>query len=363
MNLREILLVAVALIPAIFLCRYVYKKDRVEKEPVGFLLLLMFLGALTAFPVIIVSDPINGVIDGFFTLFAEETEQGLLLNKIPYHIYLFVSNTVGVACIEEGFKWLVLFFVTRNSKHFNSYFDGVIYAVFVSLGFAAFENVLYSLDYGFSTAVIRAFTAVPGHMFDGVIMGTFYSMWNVKNEASKLEKAFADKGVIRIRIPIRGTEELVLSYVMPVLAHGAYDYLCSVSTWVSDVLFVILLVVLYVTQFKRISSMSKEDADEKGYAISLVCKKYVAVKELIDAASQNFSQAQEKPVVPVKPVSTGIRRTHGFDDFEFEVPKYPQRKPESESTSDFDADEIIFKPSDTKRKFRVYIDESDFTDT
>ncbi len=356
MSLELIFLIAVALLPAIVLCCYVYKKDRVEKEPVGFLLLLMFLGALTAFPVVIVSDPINSLIDGFFSLFANKTEDGLYLSTIPYNIYLFVSNTVGVGCIEEGFKWLVLFFVTRNSKHFNSYFDGLIYAVFVSLGFAAFENVLYTLDYGFSTAVVRAFTAVPGHMFDGVIMGTFYSMWNVKNEASKLEKAFADKGVIRIRRPISGKDELILSYVLPVLAHGTYDYLCSVSSWWGTLLFVVLLIVLYVTQFKRISSMSKEDADEVGYAISLVCKKYPDVKRLIDAAVQNMSQ----PAAPAKPTPAGIRQTHSFSDFDFTPSQPSQSKPAQDNPTNVDSD--IF-PSGPKKQFRVYFDDSDFMNT
>ena len=350
----EIILVLVALLPAIVLCCYVYRKDRVEKEPIGFLLLLMLLGALTAFPVVMVSEPVNYLIDGFFSLFAERTGSGLYLDDIPYSIYLFVSNTVGVACIEEGFKWLVLFFVTRKSKHFNSYFDGLIYAVFVSLGFAAFENILYTFDYGFSTALVRAFTAVPGHMFDGVIMGTFYSMWNIKNEAAKLENEFRKKGIIKVRKPISGRSELILSYVLPVLAHGAYDYLCSESSWLSSVLFGALLAVLYITQFKRISQMSREDAGEIGYAISLVCKKHPAVKALIDAAMNNMPESASY----VKTASAGIRQTHRFNDFEFSIPAPPSGEPVDGNTPKPGADPSSYTTDGQEKPFKIFVDES-----
>lgn len=333
--MNEIVLVAFALLPAIILCCFVYRKDRVEKEPIGFLLLLLFLGALTAIPVVLVSDPINYAIDSFFTVFATEDGYGYYLDTVPYHIYLLVSNMVGVACIEEGFKWLVLFFVTRKSKHFNSYFDGLIYAVFISLGFAAFENVLYTLDYGFSTAVVRAFTAVPGHMFDGVIMGTFYSMWNIRNEASKIENVFRLNGIIDVKNPISGRKELVLSYVMPVLTHGIYDYLCSVSSWLATVLFAVLLIVLYITQFRRISKMSKNDADEIGYAISIVCEKYPVIKTLICSSAQN------------EPSVSGIRQTHNFTDFEFIGPQSPVVD--------------VYSPDmrHIKKSVKVYIDDSE----
>ena len=227
------------------------------------------------------------------------------------------------------------FFFTRKSKHFNSYFDGLIYAVFISLGFAAFENVLYTLDYGFSTAVVRAFTAVPGHMFDGVLMGTFYSMWNIKNEASKIENVFRLNGVIEVKKPISGRKELALSYAVPVLAHGIYDYLCSISSWIANVLFVVLLAVLYITQFRRISQMSKNDADEIGYAISMVCEKYPTIRTLMNESAPNI------------PTSTGIRQTHGFADFEFVGPQTP--------VIDMYSSDVSY----IKKSVKVYVEDSE----
>lgn len=280
MNVYEFLLAAVALIPAIILCRYVYKKDRADKEPIGFLLFLMVLGALSAVPVILTSGPINSFIDNFFSYFGNEKDGSVYLSKPMYQLYLFISNTIGVALIEEGFKWIALYFATKNSKHFNSLFDGVIYAVFVSLGFAALENVKYTFDYGLATGLMRAFTSVPGHMFFGVLMGTYYTMWNVYNEASKLEKSFVSSGVISVKKPyISGKNYLKLSLIFPVLAHGIYDYFCSYPSTLFTVLFYAFLLILYISQFRKVSYISKYDRSELTVANGILVNKYPEIRE------------------------------------------------------------------------------------
>jgi len=280
MNIYEIFLAAVALVPATVLCCYVYKKDRADKEPIGFLLFLMALGALSAVPVVITSDPINSFIDSFFSSFGTEENGAVYLSKPLYQIYLFVSNTIGVALIEGGFKWIALYFATKDSKHFNSLFDGVIYAVFVSLGFAALENVKYTFNYGLETGLMRAFTSVPGHMFFGVLMGTYYTMWNVYNEASKLEISCVSNGIISARKPyISGKNYLRLSIIFPVLAHGVYDYFCSYPSTLFTVLFYAFLLALYVTQFRRISYISKFDRSELTVANGILVNKYPQLRE------------------------------------------------------------------------------------
>ena len=81
-----------------------------------------------------------------------------------------------VAFSEEGAKYFLLKRRTWNSAAFNCQFDGVVYAVFVSLGFALWENISYVLMYGLSTALVRAVTAVPGHACFGVFMGVWYGL-------------------------------------------------------------------------------------------------------------------------------------------------------------------------------------------
>jgi RsiW-degrading membrane proteinase PrsW (M82 family) len=52
----------------------------------------------------------------------------------------------------------------------------IVYASFVALGFACFENLLYVSDTGVFTGVVRAFTAIPGHVCDGVLMGSYLAL-------------------------------------------------------------------------------------------------------------------------------------------------------------------------------------------
>ena len=133
---NPIFLICAALLPAVVLCVYVFKKDRVEKEPIGLLVKLFVLGAIVCIPgAIIFGSILEPVAADVSAPYAEQSFYEAL--------YYALEAFVVVALVEEGMKFLVLYFVTRNNKNFNSLFDGIIYAVFVSLGFAALENVLY----------------------------------------------------------------------------------------------------------------------------------------------------------------------------------------------------------------------------
>ena len=66
-----------------------------------------------------------------------------------------------VAPAEELGKFIVLRSITWKNKHFNYSYDAIVYAVFVSLGFAALENITYVFGSGVGTAFLRMFTAVP----------------------------------------------------------------------------------------------------------------------------------------------------------------------------------------------------------
>ena len=140
MSLNEILLIIAALLPAIVLLIYVYIKDRAEKEPLHILLLLLGAGALIIIPSIIFELIFGSVIDIAFGV-TDESLASLATDPVLYRIYSGISMLLGVALVEEFFKWISMLLITRKSKHFNSLFDGLIYAIFVSLGFAALENV------------------------------------------------------------------------------------------------------------------------------------------------------------------------------------------------------------------------------
>lgn len=162
MKLEYLELTALALAPVFFLFTYVYLSDKYEREPLIYLIITFFLGVLIAFPVTYVGEFLMEV-----------------TNIRPSHdsnIELFLYTFFIVAMTEEGMKFLVLRFYNYPHKEFDEPYDGIMYGVAVSLGFAAIENILYVFEAegdGFEIGILRMFTAVPAHAMFGVLMGFF----------------------------------------------------------------------------------------------------------------------------------------------------------------------------------------------
>ncbi|MDO4503517.1 MAG: PrsW family glutamic-type intramembrane protease, partial [Coriobacteriia bacterium] len=222
------ILLAIAVVPGLVLMGYVYAKDPVEKEPVGLLVKLFALGAASAL--------LAGVI--------EIALDAPVRTALGYQslAYLLAHNILVVALVEEGCKFLFLKKSTWRSSEFNYLFDGIVYAVFVSLGFAVLENVIYVFEYGFATGIARALTSMPGHAVFAVFMGSFYA-----------KAKLAD-----VRGDVAGRQRnLRLAVVMPVVAHGAYDVLASIGSDLSVALFLLLLVVLFGLGLRLVRRESK----------------------------------------------------------------------------------------------------------
>jgi len=257
-----------AVLPAIALCVYVYKKDKVDKEPPKLLALLFAIGALSTIPVIIVEMILDYIIIGIFG------DSGVI-----YHL---VDNFIGVALVEEGFKFLVLYLMTRNNRHFNSLFDGLLYSVFISLGFAAFENILYVFQGGLQVALIRAVSAIPGHTCFGVLMGYFYSMWHMTELAKKKEDLYKRYGLIHPNSPpFSSTSQKISTLAVPIIAHGFYDFCLSVENPIAIFVFAVFVIAMFIYCFVKIREMSKNDLHDSVYAGYLLIKKYPDLPRLI----------------------------------------------------------------------------------
>lgn len=229
------LLLILAILPAVLLLFLVYKNDKNGKEPRSLLIRLLVLGAVTTMAALIVES----IGSFFFDLFYD------LEGGIKYIINGDYSTNVGffgnmfdyfviVALTEEGFKFLALYQCTWNHKAFDYKYDGIVYAVFVSLGFALIENIEYVFIYGgFSTAVIRALTAIPGHCSFAIIMGTFYGS----------AKYFESIGDMRMK-----NKCLRFSLFLPVIVHGFYDFCVTISTKDGEgiILGILIVGILYL---------------------------------------------------------------------------------------------------------------------
>ena len=226
-----VIYILAAVLPAIFLMRYVYKQDRIEKEPLALLGDLVFRGILAALAAIVLE------------LLGESILNSLVEPDNPKYVILLAF--IGVAAVEEGTKFFFLYRRTWNDPNFNYRFDAIVYAVFVSLGFAAFENVKYVFNYGLSVALTRAILAVPGHMGFAVFMGIFYGRARLR----------ADMGN-RFGCKVN----LAMGYLSAVILHGIYDTCCMSGTNWSALFFVLFVVAMYVAVYLLIKHESKTDS-------------------------------------------------------------------------------------------------------
>lgn len=278
--MNNLLLTIAALIPAIVLAVYIYKKDSAEKEPPKLLAALLFSGVIIAIPVVWLEGIADSTIFNLFLPFTNEVEGEFVLPNQLYYIYIWGQNTIGVALIEEGFKWLALYWITSKNKNFNSLFDGVIYASFVSLGFAGFENILYSLEYGWGTAVARMITAVPAHTFFGIIMGYYYTSWHMMEKARVQEIGYINAGILKYTKELfSGKKMLVLSVVIPTLIHGYYDFCCSVEEFWATIFFYMLMAGLYIFCFARVRKLSVMDGMDHHIVNAMLWRKYPELRD------------------------------------------------------------------------------------
>ena len=224
------ILIAAAVIPAIVLLRFVYKEDRLDKESPGLLLSLVLFGIIATFAAL-VSEQIG---EAVLALIVPE-------NTTAYNAILYF---VVVALTEEGYKYLLLKKRTWWSSEFNCQFDGVVYAVFVSLGFALWENISYVLMYGLGTAAVRAVTAVPGHACFGVFMGAFYGL-------AKRYDNFGDEW--------RSRRCRRFAVLVPVLLHGTYDFIATYEYDGYAWGFVGFVALLFLAAYRMIKTLSRDD--------------------------------------------------------------------------------------------------------
>ncbi len=215
-----------ALLPVLVILGWIYYQDKYEKEPFS-LMALAFLGGILAAICSLALYPILTLID-----------------HIPNKYALaFFDSFLGAAIPEESFKFLFLYWFIWKQKDFNEKFDGILYAVMVAMGFAALENILYLfLMYSLPTAVGRAILAVPGHAFFGVIMGYYVALAKF-SPVSERKKHF------------------MLAFIIPILAHGIYNFLLSLFSIVNkyvaiglSIVFIYFIFWLWKQGFQKIES-------------------------------------------------------------------------------------------------------------
>lgn len=148
-------LIALAVLPSIFICVYIYFLDKYDREPKAVLVKSFLLGVLACMPAYFIEE------------IGDALDYAIHIDWLRTLVFAFVV----VAFTEEGIKYLFLRHYCYKHKAFNEPLDGIVYSLTVSMGFAAFENVVYCVNSDTMTLVIRMLTAIPAHAAFAVIMG------------------------------------------------------------------------------------------------------------------------------------------------------------------------------------------------
>lgn len=218
--------------PAVALMRYTYDLDPIDKEPAGLLTKLILLGVLAAF----IAGILESVGMDMFGLLS-----GLDQRSLGFSL---LSDFVVVGVIEEGCKYLLMGHATWNHPAFNCRYDGVVYAVYTSLGFAAMENVQYGLTYGTGVLMSRALMAIPAHMGFAVLFGILYGQ---AKSLSVRGHGFG-AGIC-----------IALGYVLSVFLHGLYDSAATLSSYGDEGTFLLVVVAIYAIVFLLVRVAANHD--------------------------------------------------------------------------------------------------------
>lgn len=209
-------LLAIAVFPISIILVYIYIRDKYEKEPIKILILGTSLGALSAYPILKVES---------FIL--------MLMPLGSQNFDAFYNSFIVASLTEETFKFLILVIVYWANKNYNERFDGIVYGVFVSLGFALIENVLYIFNPivgGIETGMARAIFSVPAHGFFGVSMGYYLSI----SKFGKRKKSY-----------------FLLAFLVPFIIHGLYDFILLSQFKFYRIIFYVFLFFLWFLGFKK----------------------------------------------------------------------------------------------------------------
>ncbi len=208
----DLLLVTLSISPGIFIMVLIYYLDEYDKEPLWLLALAFIFGAMN----------LHLDVDILEFLFSSINLENNLLRV--------GEEALSVSITEELLKFLVVILILYPNKNFDEPFDGIVYAVFVGMGFATAENLAFVMQGSATLAILRMLSAVPAHFVFAVIMG--YYLGKAKTE---------EKNKFLY---------LILSLLIPIIFHAFYDYFLFLENipgiWVGG--FATLLIAFFIAK-------------------------------------------------------------------------------------------------------------------
>lgn len=206
-------LLIASIAPALIIMYLIYRRD-LQREPRKMLVKAFLGGVLSIGIALAIALPLS--------YFEDQMPAGLLRS--------FYTAFFCASIPEEFAKWIIFLWLINKAKDFDQYYDGILYAIFISMGFALVENILYVIKGGMGVAILRAITAVPAHMLFAIPMGYFLSL-------SKFEQGK------------KATNHVRMSLLVPILLHGTYDVIlmyADAKAKINPLLTLILIIVFVI---------------------------------------------------------------------------------------------------------------------
>ena len=220
----------ISLIPGFLILFIVYKLDVIEKEPKLTLLFLLLSGC---FSYLVVK---------YITYLFEDFSPFITNYDYDEFSVMLIAFAV-IAFIEEFSKYLVLNIFTWKNKKFNEVYDGILYGVFISLGFAIVENYFYLIDSDVSTLITRCIFSVPAHACFGIIMGYYYGY-------AKYYKSIDFTWG-------RYLYNKYCGFFIAMILHGVYDYILSSTfeyklyAFIAYMFFMVIFIMLKIWELVK----------------------------------------------------------------------------------------------------------------
>ncbi len=204
-------MITAAAAPGLALLSYFYLKDRYRPEPLVLITKLFILGFILVFPALAIQRALSeGIGSG-----------------------VFISSYILAGTVEEFLKFFIVYYVAFKHVAFDEPYDGIIYSVAVSLGFATFENILYLIVNGVEIAFVRALLPVSGHALFAVLMGFYIG-----------KAKFSYQGV--------KAKWIVMAIISPILAHGTFNFILMQSEIIATFIIIPYMVFLWVMGLRRV---------------------------------------------------------------------------------------------------------------
>ena len=232
-NISLVFLFLLSFIPIILIGYYFYKKDTV-KEPKLLLGILFISGIISCV-----------VVAGLSILFIKYFPIISKLNKVNNYLLLALYSYIFVSLIEEICKLIMIYGFSYNNKEFDQAYDIIVYSIFVGLGFAFFENIIYIIgNPNIKTVLLRGITAVPAHVCFQTMMGYYLSLSKTKHKGTNI----------------------LLSLLIPVFLHGTYDFLIftgSTNLLTIDLGFLAIIFIICNLNIKKLIKIDKDNLIKK----------------------------------------------------------------------------------------------------